>query len=210
MKNNYGFGKFEGLTIIVLLLGVVAFFMYTTLEGVSPKKLEKFKEIPVSFNKAVYTNLDSYQNSNLVYLQEVIDQGYLKNVKSPFSDGYCDYLESKVETVQLSERYVTLKCDNFLISKVRSTNLKSAVIYEVSDWSLERPEGDTVDEAVLYNCQSADGSTIFPNYLEEGAFLYSYNKLYSNSYYRISDIKPGICTVVSNTFYRTRKEYSAK
>ncbi len=209
MKNNNGFGKFEGLTILVLILGVTAFFMYTILGGVSEKKLQKFRTNIVPFNKAVYTNIDSFKNPNIVYLDEVIDLGFIKKIKSPFSSGMCDSAESKVETLKLSDRYVTLKCDQFLIYKEKANNSNNVKIYEVSEWSLEKPEGEIVDEEVLYNCQKSDGTLVFPNYREEYYFLYAYNKLYSNSYYNVGDIK-GSCTVVSNTFYRTRKEYKGK
>lgn len=210
MKNNHGFGKFESLTIFVIIIGVMAFFLHSTLGGVSKKQINKFKDFTVTFSKAVYTNLDSFKNPNIVYLEEVVDQGFIEKVKSPFSTETCDYTESKVETEQLSTRYVTLKCDQFLISHEKTSDLSHVTIYEVSDWSLEKPEGENVEEAVLYNCQRSDGSLVFPDYREEYSFVYAYNKQYSQKYYHLSEIPLGACEVVSNTFYRTRVEYGEK
>ena len=55
-------------------------------------------------------------------MDEVIDLGFIKKIKSPFSSGMCDSAESKVETLKLSDRYVTLKCDHFLIYKEKANN----------------------------------------------------------------------------------------
>ena len=210
MRNNRGFGKFESLTVLVILIGFMAFFLHSTLGGVSKKQLNKFKDYSVTFSKAVYMNIDSYKNPSIVYLEEAVDQGFVEKTKSPFSTETCDYSESKVETEGLSSRFVTLKCDQFLIYREKTSDLSHVTIYEVSEWNLEKPEGENVDEAVLYNCQRADGSLVFPKYREEYSFLYGYNKLYSQNYRNIADIKTNSCTVVSNTFYRTREEYKEK
>ena len=135
-----------------------------------------------------------------------MDLGFIDKLKNPFSSEKCNLTESKVETVRLSERYVTLRCDNYLIYNEKTSDLSKVKVYEVTDWSLEKPEGENVDEVVLYNCERSDGTMLFPTYREEGAFLYGYNKVYSNKLRNISAISPKVCNVVSNTFYRTRTE----
>ncbi len=210
MKNNFGFGKFEVLTVIVLLLGIAAFYMYSILGGVNDKKINKMKSQAVSLNKAVYSNLDEYRNSSLVYLEEILDHHIIDNIKSPFSDNSCDLDESKVETVGTSVRYVTLKCDNYLIMHQKATDFKNVTVYEVSDWSLTKPEGEEYDEAVLYNCQKEDGSFIFSEYREEGSFLYGYYKKFGRSFFTMQHVPNDVCNVVSNTFYRTRKDVNKK
>ena len=62
MKNNNGFGKFEVLTIIVVLLGIGAFVAYRFLGGTPIKKIGTMRDSASTFVKTVVVNYDSFIN----------------------------------------------------------------------------------------------------------------------------------------------------
>lgn len=205
MKNNFGFGKFELLTVLVLLIILIAYLMYSMLgDGNIDKKIEKMRDEAIQFNKAVYTNMDSFHNERVVYLEEVIEQGFFDSIKSPFSSNKCDVSESKVETVSQNERYVTLKCDDYLIKRQRSSDLSNVTIYQVGKWSTKK-NGEDDEEKILYNCEK-DGKEGFDDYYEEGYFLLQLSKEYSNYFYDITDVSDQVCHKIEKKYYRTIKE----
>lgn len=201
MRNNNGFGKFEVLTVILLLLCIFGFLMYTILGGASKQKIDTMKKSAISLSKTVAINGDSFHSVDVVYLDEVIHENLLKNISSPFSSKDCDVGESKVEMIE-GHPYVTLKCDAYLIDKELMESNEDAKIYKVSDWSEEKLEGDDVETKKLYNCKEK-GKEVFDKYYEELYFVFEVNKKYGSDHYFANEVEE--CKVVSKKFYRTKK-----
>ena len=73
MINNKGFGKFETLTIIVVLIAVSAFLLYCTLGAADSRNFPKLRADAAYFNKIVFSNLDSFVNEDYITLGVAID-----------------------------------------------------------------------------------------------------------------------------------------
>ena len=202
--NNKGVGKFEVLTIFVLVIGIIAFLMWTVLNGSDAKKFDNFKSNAIQLNKAVYTNIDSFNNPKMVYLEDVIDQQFLKKMKSPFSSEMCDFTESKVETEGDNRRFTTLKCDGYLIDRENDLDINKMKIYKVSEWSEKEITGDNVETKELYNCDE-NGSPLLENYVEGDYLVFKTNKLYTLKNYSITDLNDDVCVLMKKTFYRTKE-----
>ena len=54
MKNNKGFGKFEVLTVFVLVIAIFAFLMHSVLGGATGQKISTMKDSAISFSKIVF------------------------------------------------------------------------------------------------------------------------------------------------------------
>ena len=202
--NNKGFGKFEVLTVLVLIIVVIAFLLYTILGGADAKKFDNMRSDAIQFNKAVYPNLDSYFNQRIVYMEEVVDQRLLDRMKSPFSADNCDYTQSKVVTEGDKTRFTTMKCDSYLIDNDRLTSKDSISIYKVGEWSSKKISGKNVEKKELYNCEE-NGSMLLEEYVEPEYLVFKTNKLYSLSNYSINDLPEDICKIVKKDFYRTKE-----
>ena len=203
MKNNKGFGKFEILSLFVLCLAFFAYLMYMILGKAGTQKFVTMKENAVSLSKVVSTNKNSFHNSETIYLGEVIDEEFSKKVKSPFTSGYCDEAESKVQYID-GNPYVTLRCDEYLIDKSRVNDINDIVIYKVSDWYDKQKNTDGEEANVLYNCLDENGKEMFDKYIEEYYLISRVNKEFDTDYYGTDGISE--CEVVSKTMYRTKTE----
>ena len=199
MKSNKGFGKFEVLTIMVVLLIIFCILSMNLFGGVSKQKIETMKKSATSFTSSVTTNIDTFHNTEKVYLQEVIDEELIRPIKSPVGGGKCSGADSYVELID-GMPYVTLNCNNVLIEKENFVN-KDINVYKVSKWMSKKTKDD-MEERILYSCKS-NGKEIFDRYYEELYFVYEINKKYGTDYYFASDVKD--CEVVSKTFYRTKE-----
>ena len=162
MINNKGLGRFETLTIIVVLIGVIAFLLYCTLGAADSRNFPKLRADAAYFNKTVFSNLDSFVNEDFVTLGEAIDQRLIEDFKSPFSRNKCDKGETFVITRE-RERYVTIKCDDYLIDNVDSNSLDKAPIYKVGEWQEEAIEGENVQSMELFNCDD-NGSMVLDHF----------------------------------------------
>ena len=199
MKSNKGFGKFEVLTIMVVLLIIFCILSMNLFGGVSKQRIETMKKSATSFTSSVTTNIDTFHNTEKVYLQEVIDEELISPIKSPVGGGKCSGADSYVELID-GMPYVTLNCNNVLIEKENFVN-KDINVYKVSKW-MNKKTKDDMEERILYSCKS-NGKEIFDRYYEELYFVYEINKKYGTDYYFASDVKD--CEVVSKTFYRTKE-----
>lgn len=200
MRNN-GMGKFEVLTMIVLLMAIVAYTLWYFISGSDGTKFNTMKKNAVNFSKTVSTNINSFHNTETVYLGEALNEGLLRAVKSPFSGKDCSVSESKV-VMDNDLPKVTLKCDNYLIDGVRfSGSYNDVPIYKVTDWSDKKPSGD-YEERELYNCLDG-GTEKYPEYYEELYFVSRINEDYGRSHYFASTVDTD-CKVVKKTFYRTK------
>ncbi len=206
MRNNRGSGRFEIITVIVLLLVIFAVGAYMILGGANNQKFNTMKENAWSFSKTVATNIASFHYSNVVYLGEAIDEGLFSSIKNPFGKGDCDITESKVETID-GKPYVTLKCGKYLIDQASFEDKNNVSILEVSEWTTEKPkdaDSDNLEEVTMYNCLDGD-KEIFDNYYEELYFIFKYNKEFGTDIYFASDVLGNECELTSKTFYRTHK-----
>ncbi len=95
MKNN-GMGKFEIFGIIVLVVAGFTFVVNYLLDNSESQRLVTMKKSTESFGRIVSMNRNFFHNRNEVYLGEVIDEGYINNIISPFSKKDCSPSESKV------------------------------------------------------------------------------------------------------------------
>ena len=196
MKNNKGFGKFEVMTMITLLLVVFCILAYFLLHGASNQKVDTMKDNAISFSKVVTTNIASFHNTETVYLGEAIDEGLLKDIKSPFGGGNCSRSESFVH-IQDGLPYVTLKCGDHLIENANFSS-KDINVYTVSEWSEEKKD-DNNDSMIFYNC---GGSEAFDEYYPELFFVYKTNKELGGDAYFADGVN--VCEVATKEYYRTK------
>lgn len=196
--------KFEIPLVITALIVLTAWLLSLILNSASTQKFTAFKYSAMSFNSAVKTNLDYFDNSEVVYLDEAIDAELIDNIKSPFSGNYCDKSESKIEIENGNQEYITLKCDDYLIEHVDQNTLDNTDFYEVGKW-IDKKDSSKDEKKVLYNC-SKNGKLIFNDYVEKDYFIYKINKKSGNNYSNIKEIDKDYCDVTSRKFYRTKKE----
>ncbi len=201
INNEKGFGKFEVLTMIVALLAIFAYLMYMLLGGVNKQKFDTFRDNAVTFSKTAIANFSSFHNFENVYLNEVVEEGLMKEIRSPFSSSYCDDKASKVEMVE-GQAYVTLKCDEYLIDKAGINSKEDMKIYKVGEWTTKK-NSDKDEKKTLYNC-TIDGKEIFDDYMEDLQMVSRINRDYQTDFYLLADVKQ-VCDIVTKDFYRTRE-----
>ena len=194
------FSSKEVIVVILLLLIVSAFLMYILAGNVSDTKIDTFKKNAISFSNIVSSNSNIFSTESVVYLQSVIDEGFLSSLKSPFSSKDCNASESKVN---LTDGLVTLKCDNYLLENY-DINDNKAYVYKVSEWGNEKISNGEKKE--LYNCYDYnDNSMISDDYVEKQYLIYLVNKKYGTSYYDIDSIDTSLCELKKDYFYRKKE-----
>ena len=203
MRNKKNFKLFEVIVVILLLLFVGSFFLNSILNNQKNIKFISFKKDINRFYQVVATNQSSFHDNNIVYLQEVIDEKFLKEIKNPIQKVSCDSSESKVEYIE-GHPFVSLRCGEYFIDKQNIQDSQDASIYKVSDWSLEKPKKDSFEEKSLFNCVLND-KEIFPKYYEEFYLVYLINQKYQRNYYSISEVESKVCKIVKKDFYRMKE-----
>ena len=203
MKNNKGFGKFEVLTMIVVLLAIFAFLGYRFLSGTNLNKLNAMKKSASNLAKTVIINKESFYNPSKVFLGEAIDEQLFTEVKNPIGEGNCSRSESFVELTD-SGNYVTFQCGEYLMDHVSVNDVNEATFYKVGEWSTTKTN-DNDEEKVLYNCKENAGGYIFDEHYDESYFIYQINRMFSNSYSSVEAINRA-CPVEKITMYRTKEE----
>ena len=106
--------KVEIIIVACSMLFVVSYLLYTLLSSSNNTKINIFKRDAFSFCQTVMKNNNIFSEKNIVFLEEVIDEGLMTNIKSPFSSNLCDSTQSKVARINNSW-FVTLKCDDYLL-----------------------------------------------------------------------------------------------
>lgn len=194
----------ELITVLLLMISALAFFMYTIINNQMKAKYTSLKNNAITFSNAVSTNIYNFRNEKMVFLDEVVNEEYISSIKSPFSSGFCDGKTSFVQTDDNGERHVTLTCDNYMLYNY-DLKSDSFIILKISDWDTKKSSNSEKKE--LYNCISLDSSTnIYDDYYEENFFLYKINSDYGTNYSKVEDIDSNICTVDKKIFYRTETE----
>ena len=197
MKNSKGFGRFEILTVFVLMLALGAYLCCVALGGSSKQKFGAMEKSANSFLNTVKANTGSFGNLDVVYLDEVIKEGLLAKIKSPFSAHNCSVSESRVNLG--SNPTVTLKCDNYLIENENFIN--NIKIYKVGKWQEEKPNGSN-EKITLYNYLE-NGKEKYDEYYEDEYFLYRVNTDNNKRYQFVRNVENDY-KVVSKVFYRTK------
>ncbi len=195
--NNKGFGKFESLTILLVIILLIAGGLYLLLKMSNKTKFETMSKSSISFVDAVNGSDNAYINYRTYYLAQALDEGLLKGINSPFSKGNCDINESSI-TYDSPSYFVNLKCGDYFI-KERKYDSPSYKVYKVGEWKDTR--NDSSDETrVVYSCKDCN----LDGYYEEALFVYLYNKNNSSSYLYLDNVKKAT-DVISKTQYRSSK-----
>jgi len=204
-KSNKGLVLPELLAVIAFIAIIFAFVAYVSFENGNKRKYEVFARNARDFATKVTTYRDEYiKYVKEIYLSELVEDNYIRGFKNPFSGGgNCDLYESKVVTISSSERYVTLRCGDYLIDSqlVSSNNYR---VYKVSSWQDKIGDSLEAQTAKLYNYQK-NGTNILEDYVFAKELVEKYNKNENENARTISDIDTSIVSVVSKTFYRTKK-----
>lgn len=194
--SSSGIGKFESLTILVVIICLLAGGLYLILNMSKNAKYNSMYQSAIKFVDITSGSEDPFQNYTEYYLTQALDEELLTKMKSPFSEGNCDVNESKVEyDGDNNVYYVTLKCGDYLIKSLNSTD-KNFKVYKVSEWS-DNKTGKNDQSRDIYSCDSCgvDGE------YEEALFTYLYNKNNGTSYNFLNEIKD--VEVHKKTQYRT-------
>lgn len=198
MKNNLGYGKFEIIVIIIVLLFIGAFLAYTILSSVDePQRFSIMRKDAYVFAEVVITNLEDTEKETIT-LAEAVDEGLIGNVQNPFDKGQCSIYESKIEILNNS-KYLTFKCGDYIINKV-DIKEKKYDIYKVTKWHEKATDKNSKSEKV-YNCNGTDGKLLFDDYLDANSFIYALRKTYNVDINSLEDAKKS-CDVIEKNMYR--------
>lgn len=206
MMNNKGFMRFEVVTI--LLICIVAFCggAYFIIQKVNEQKISTMSSNGLKLSEVVVANIASFRNLNTVYLDEVIYEDLMDNIKNPFGGGNCDTTQSKVDLVE-GRPFTTLKCGDYLIDKEKIKDLNEVKIYKISEWKEEKITGDNIEERKFYNCKK-DGELLYDEYVEEGYLVAKINYDFDTSHYYIDQINNECGELLEKTFYRTKEKFN--
>lgn len=193
--NKNGHGSYEFLTVAVVVLILSAIILFFALMNVEKQKFSLFK-----YNAKIL-GINAVNYSKTVYLYEIINDGFVTNIKNNFSDEeYCDNYESKVQFNSLGT-YVTLRCGNYLIYE-QDVFSKNYDIYKVSDWTSKEIKGNNVEKQVVYNLYK-NNKEIFEEYYEEDLFIKLVSSKYGKKYNSLEKIKKDF-KIKSKNMYRKR------
>lgn len=206
MMNNKGFMRFEVLTILFIMLVAICGGGLLIIKGANGQKINTMSSNGLRLSEVVVTNISSFRNLNTVYLDEVIKEELMDNIKNPFGGGNCDATASRVDIVS-GDPYTTLKCGDYLIDNQNIKDIKEVVLYKVSKWQEKKIDGENVEKKVFYNCEK-DGKNLYDDYLEEGYLVAKINQDFDKAYYFKENITSECDKIVEKTFYRTKEEFN--
>lgn len=205
-KNSNGLVLRELLIVLAFFAVIFAFGAYVSFQGGDKRKYEVFVQNARDFATKVSSYRDEYikYNEKEIYLNDIVSINYIKPFKNPFSGGgICDLYESKVVISNNSERYVTLKCGDYLIDtqNVSSSNYK---VYKVSEWREKIGDVTENESTKLYNYQK-NGKVVLDNYVSLKELVVKYNENENKNIKEIRDINLEDYNVITKTFYRTKE-----
>lgn len=203
-KNNKGLVLPELLTILAFIAVIFAFGAYVSFKNGNERKYEVFAQNAREFATKVTTYRDEHiRYDNEIYLSELVNNNYIKAFKNPFGGGNCNLYESKVVFTSSNQRYVTLRCGDYLIDSqlVSSGNYR---VYKVSSWQEKIGNSIEAETAKLYNYKK-NGSIILNDYVVEKELIEKFNINENKSIKTIDDINDSDITIVKKSFYRTKK-----
>ena len=205
MIDNRGIAAVGLATLLVCLTIVLGVASYMILKHSDERKYEVFAQNARNFA----TKVASYRDGRIkyykeIYLIDIVSDNYIKPYKNPFNGGgNCDLYESNVITVSGSERYVTLKCGDYIIEnqRVSSNNYK---VYKISPWQTTIPNSLEMESIKLYNYQK-NGKVVLDEYVVSRELVEEYNKNERKNVKSIDDIDISEATVITKTFYRSKE-----
>lgn len=205
MKDNRGLVLIELLTIIAFIAVIVAFVAYIAFKDSGKRKYEVFAQNARDFatNVATYRN-EKVKYEKVIYLEDIVNDNYIKAFRNPFrGGGECNLYESKVVTVTDAERYVTLRCGDYLIdSQLASSSFYK--VYKVSSWQEKIGNSLEAETAKLYNYQK-NGKNVLDQYVVMKEFISLYNKNENKNIKSIEEIDLNNVSISTKTFYRTKE-----
>lgn len=199
-KNNRGFGKVEFMTILGLIAILIAIGSKMAVD--TGKNYSAFKSTATNFLDAVAMYKDMYtKDSNIYYLNEVIEKGYSSEIKNPM-DGTmnCDKYESYVEVPSPNNKKIHLECGEYVVEGSQNDGFK---VYEVGKWKDKKENGDN-DTNTIYNYKK-DGVVALDKYVTERTFVQLYFEKNKSSIISPFDIsgREGLELLTKNV-YRTK------
>ena len=204
VKRKDEFGSYEMLTICVVLLIIFVLLLAHVFKTDYKEQYKVMQYNAKMFSLSVSNLYLDDQDHSVYYLQSMIDDNSLSNIKNPFQgDKYCNTHTSMV-VVKNNKKYVTLECGSYLI--YQQDSLKTPyTIYQASPWSKKEHKNDN-QSMDFYNYQ--DGrEKLFEEDLELELFLYEYNKLNNTFYKNVKEI-PDQGNIVKTTMYRHMEKVS--
>ena len=204
-KNRKAFVLSEILAFIAVVAVIFAIVGYLISKNADKTQYKVFVQNARQFATKVSTYRDEHvKYYNEIYLLELVKNNYIKAYQNPFGGGkYCDLYESKVVIRTSGERYVTLKCGDYLIDsqKVSSDGYQ---IYKVSEWKESKDSSQSTESAKLYNYKK-NGVVVLENYVNDKKFIEIYNDYENQNIKDITEINSINISIMSKTFYRTKE-----
>lgn len=203
-KNNKGLVLPELLAILAFIIVIFAFAAYVSLQNGNKRQYEVFAQNARDFAAKVSSyRVEKMKYATEIYLSDLVDDHYIKAYKNPFSGGGdCSLYESKVVLVSDSEKYVTLRCGNYLIDSQLSSSGNYRV-YKVSSWQEKIGDSLEAETAKLYNYQK-NNKFVLDDFVTSKKLVEEYNKRENKNIKTISEIDSSY-SIHNKTFYRTKK-----
>ena len=199
--NNKGFGKLEFITMFGVIAILIAIGSNMAL-NTGGKNYNGFKTLANNFAKNAAMYRDHYtKNTNIYYLYEVIDKGYIEELTNPMNTAEkCDKYNSYVDMETPSRKKVVLVCGNYYVEGTQSVSYN---VYELSEWH-ETKETTDNDSAVAYNYRVA-GKEMLDQYLTERDFIEKYFELNKVMLNKAEDLNNNEeVELLYKSFYRTK------
>lgn len=205
MMNNKGAMRFEFITMVALFIILLCGGLMIILNGASKQKFNTMIDSALNFSHTVAGNTSAFAKVDLVFLNEVINENLIDEIKNPFGAGYCDKYQSYV-SIKNGSPYVTLICGDYLIDNTKITDKEKVDFYKISKWSKNKPSGD-FEKKELYNCKGSNGKEMFDSYLDEAGLIARLNVENGTSYYSINEVSDS-CDLMKNVFYRKKNLFN--
>lgn len=205
VRNNKGLVLPELMAILAFFALIFAFGAYVSFQNLDKRKYEVFAQNARDFVTKSLTYSSEYgRYQEEYYLDELVSSRYIKAYNNPFSGGgKCSLYESKVVITDDDEKYVTLRCGDYLIDHQRFLS-GSYKVYKVSEWQEEIGDDLEAQTAKLYNYEK-NGQLVLENYVVQKEFLALFNQNEEKNVKSIESIDLQNYNVITKTFYRTKK-----
>ncbi len=204
--NNKGKINLEFITILAFILVIIAVVgFFASLNNYS-RKYDVLRQNARDFASKVAMFRNEYSNYHKeIYLKDLVAVNYIKAFKNPFNgDKNCDLYESKVFFASDKERYVTLKCGEYIIYE-QNVNSDEYDIYKVSDWQEDIDDIEFIQSTKLYNYKNSDGNMALSNFVTSRELIDLYNKNEQKDIKDLKEVDLSNVSIITKTYYRTKK-----
>ena len=171
--------KIQSIIILLLFLIIICFLFFYIINMYNNSKYNVMKMSAKRFGEVVTNNYNSFDEYKERYLlDEMINLGYMKDIKSPFSNNNCSRINSYVDMKDGIK--VTLKCDDYIIYEEDYNK-------DIDIYILDSNTSDNCININLYNCKDND-NLIFEEYSDDDLFIKKINNKFNTNYNNINDI----------------------